>query len=96
MFVRISTIQCDPAHRNEVERLWLQESLPSARAQKGNLGARAYRSLENPGQLIMVGEWASVEEADAYLRSPEHDALVAKYGTLIQGIVSRIVGELIE
>jgi len=95
VFIRVSILEVDPARIADVERLWLHESLPHARSQEGNLGAKAFRSVENPGQIILVGEWASVEEADAYLRSPEHDELVVKYGALIRGISQRFVGELI-
>jgi quinol monooxygenase YgiN len=44
----------------------------------------------------MIGEWESLAEAEAYLRSPEHDALVVKYAPFIQGPLQRFTGELIE
>lgn len=96
MFVRVTILQCDPVQQGEVERLWLEESRPQALAQKGNLGARAFRSLESPGQLLMIGEWESLPEADAYLRRPEHQELMAKFAPYIQGPLQRYVGELIE
>ncbi len=96
MFIRVSIMQCDPDQMAKVEKLWLEESLPQATAQKGCVAARGFRSQEVPGQFIMVGEWETVEQADAYLVSPEHEGVVTKYAPYLKGGLQRFVGKLIE
>lgn len=96
MYIRVTILEFDPAHGGEVERLWREESGPQARAQRGNLGARAFRMVGAPGQMMMVGEWETAEQADAYLHGPEHDKLMAKYAPYLKGGLARYVGQLIE
>lgn len=96
MIVRVSVLQYDPAHRAEVERLWLEVSRPTALAQKGNLAARACRSAGSPGELIMIVEWESPEDADAFVRSPEHQDVLARYAPYITGPLEMFSGELVK
>lgn len=95
MYIRVSILEFDPACSAEVERLWLEDSRPSALAQRGNCGAHAFRIVGSPGQMMMVGHWESLEQAEAYLHGPEHDMLMAKYAPYMKGGISRYVGELI-
>ncbi len=96
MFVRVTVLEFDPANAPEVERFWRERSRPSALSQDGNLGARAYRVVETPGQMIMMGEWETTEQAERYLNSPEHDALAAGLMPLLKGGLKRYVAESID
>jgi quinol monooxygenase YgiN len=44
----------------------------------------------------MVGEWETMEQAEAYLRSPEHEALNAGLAPYLKGSLVRYVGESID
>jgi quinol monooxygenase YgiN len=96
VFIRITVLEFDPTNTTVVERFWRERSRPSALSQKGNLGARAYRVPDKPGQMIMVGEWETVEQAERYLRSPEHDALNAGLSPYLKGNLVRYLGESID
>ena len=96
MFIRVTVLEFDPAHSSQVERLWREKSRPSALSQAGNLGARAFRVVQTPGQMIMVGEWETTEQAETYLRSPEHDQLMAGFAPYLKGGLVRYVGESID
>jgi heme-degrading monooxygenase HmoA len=96
MFIRITVLEFDPADASKVESFWREKSRPSALSQKGNLGARSYRGATMPGCMIMVGEWETMEQAEAYLRSPEHEALNAGLAPYLKGSLVRYVGESID
>lgn len=96
MFIRITVLEFDPANAPVVERFWRERSRPSALSQKGNLGARAFRVTNTPGQMIMVGEWETTEQAENYIRSPEHDALTAGLAPYLKGSLVRYIGESID
>ena len=96
MFIRITVLEFDPSNAPLVERFWLERSRPSALSQRGNLGARAFRVPNVPGQMIMVGEWETHEQAETYLRSPEHDALNAGLAPYLRGSLVRYLGESID
>ncbi len=96
MFVRITVLEFDPADADIVMRFWKEKSRPSALAQEGNLGASAYRVTHTSGRMIMVGEWATVEQAERYIKSPEHDALNAGLAPYLKGSLVRYVGESID
>lgn len=96
MFIRITVLEFDPTNASIVEKFWREKSRPSALSQKGNLGAEAYRVIDTPGKMIMVGEWESQKQADTYLKSPEHDALNAGLGPYLKGGLTRILGESID
>ncbi len=96
MFIRITVLEFDPANAPVVERFWKERSRPSALSQKGNLGARAFRVINTPGRMIMVGEWETMAQAETYLRSPEHDALNAGLAPYLKGSLVRYLGESID
>ena len=96
MFMRITILEFDPADAPAVERFWKEHSRPSALAQPGNLAARAFRMVQAPGKMIMAGEWASTEQADAYLQSPEHDRLLAGLAPYLKGAIVRYIGESVD
>ena len=96
MFIRITVLEFDPANAPVVERFWRERSRPSARSQKGNLGARAYRVTDNPGKMIMVGEWETMQQAETYLRSPEHVALNDGLAPYLKGSLVRFLGDCID
>jgi len=96
MFMRITVLEFDPANASKVESFWNERSRPSALSQKGNLGARALRVVNAPGQMIMIGEWKTQEEAETYLRSPEHVELNDGLMPYLKGILVRYVGESID
>ncbi|MDD5673228.1 MAG: antibiotic biosynthesis monooxygenase [Chitinivibrionales bacterium] len=96
MFIRITVLEFDPANASEVERFWRERSRPSALSQKGNLGAKAFRVVHALGQMIMVGEWETKEEAETYLQSPEHVALNDGLAPYLKGCLVRYVGESVD
>lgn len=96
MFSRISVIRFDAERLEEAHRIWLTVSVPKAMAQNGCRNMRGFRSLDDPGLMIIVSEWDGRDEADAYMNSPAHDEMMGQYGSLIQGIEGRYPGVLIE
>ena len=96
MFSRISLIRFDVERLDKAHRMWLSVSVPAALAQKSCRKMRGFRSLDDPSLMIIVSEWDSREDADAYMYSPAHDRMMEGYGTLIQGIVGRYPCALIE
>ena len=57
---------------------------------------RGFRSMDDPSLMVIVSEWDSREDADAYMYSPAHDSMMAGYGTLIKAIEGRYPCALIE
>ncbi len=96
MFIRITVIEFDPSNAEIVERFWRERSRPSALSQKGNLGAEAFRVVNAPAKMIMVGEWENQEQADRYLNSPEHDALNAGLAPYLKGNLVRYLGNSVD
>jgi quinol monooxygenase YgiN len=96
VFIRITILEFDPSNAPVVERFWCDRSRPSALSQKGNLGAKAFRVTNNPGRMIMIGEWETREQAEAYLRSPEHEALNAGLAPYLKGNLTRYLGDSID
>jgi heme-degrading monooxygenase HmoA len=96
VFTRITVLEFDPANTSKVEQFWKERSRPSALSQKGNLGANAFRVVGTPGQMIMVGEWKTQQEAETYLHSQEHVALNDGLMPYLKGILVRYVGESID
>lgn len=85
MIVLLGILEFDPAYQAEMERLFKEENVPHAESKKGFIRARAFRSLDSPGRMILMGEWESMEEAHAYYYSQEHDEVTAKYAHYIAG-----------
>jgi quinol monooxygenase YgiN len=96
MYIRITVLEFDPANAAKVEQFWKDRSRPSALSQKGNLGARSFRVVHAPGQLIMIGEWETLEQAETYLTSPEHVALNDGLAPYLKGNLVRYVGQSID
>ncbi len=96
MFIRITVIEFDPSNAEVVEHFWRERSRPSALSQKGNLRAEAFRVVNAPGKMIMVGEWENQEQADRYLHSPEHDALNAGLAPYLKGNLVRYLGNSVD
>jgi quinol monooxygenase YgiN len=96
MFARISLVRFDPERMEEAQQRWLTVSVPAAKARKGCRNMRGFRSLEEPGLMIIVSEWDSQEDSDAYLYSPEHEEMIKGYGTLIKAMEGRYPCVLIE
>lgn len=96
MFARVSLIRFDPARLDEAHRMWLTVSVPAALRQKGCRNMRGFRSLDDPSLMVIVSEWDSREDSDAYMYSPAHDEMMRGYGTLIQGIEGRHPCALVE
>lgn len=96
MFARISFIRFDLARLEEAHSMWLSVSVPASLRQKGCRNQRGFRSLDDPSLMIVVSEWDSREDADAYMYSPAHDEMMKGYGTLIQGVGERHACALIE
>lgn len=96
MFARVSFIRFDPSRLPEAHRMWLDVSVPAALRQKGCRNMRGLQSLDDPSLMIIISEWDSREDADAYMNSPAHDEMMNGYGPLIQGVEGRYPCKLIE
>jgi hypothetical protein len=46
--------------------------------------------------MIMIGEWETMEQAEIYLRSPEHKALNDGLSPYLKGSLIRYLGESID
>lgn len=65
---------------------WLARALSATRAFDGCLGVEVIQDAANPGRLIAVEQWASLEHDRAYRAWREGDGKIEDGGELFEGL----------
>ena len=73
--VRFIVVKATPDKASEIERLWNQDCGPLMRKISGCLREELLSCVEEPGEYISISEWKDQKAIDAYLASPEHQAI---------------------
>ncbi len=92
--VRVTRARIDPDKVAEASRFWREEGGPMMRRAAGCVRADGYWGGE-PGEFILLAEWASQEEADRFLTGPNHKAFGKAMDAFASTVTDRIVGERI-
>jgi quinol monooxygenase YgiN len=92
--LRVTRAQVDPDKVAEATRFWRDEGGPMMRRAPGCLRADGYWGAE-PGEFILLAEWASQDAATAFLQGPDHTAFGAAMDAFGSVVQDRIVGDRI-
>lgn len=92
--LRVTRARFDPARQIEAAAYWRETGAPMMRSAAGCMRAEAYWADEG-NEFTLVAEWASREDAERFLTSPDHRAFGAAMDALSSTVSERIVGDRI-
>ena len=92
--LRITRARFDPTRQVDAATYWRETGGPMMRAAPGCMHAEAYWADEG-NEFTLVAEWASREDAERFLASPDHRAFGAAMDALSSAVSERIVGDRI-
>jgi heme-degrading monooxygenase HmoA len=79
MFARLTFLDIQPEHHDELRRIFNEEVIPVVRKQKGNIGIWLMEPTDLLStEYISLTEWISAEDADSYDSSGTYKSLVDK------------------
>jgi len=77
MFARLTYIDVQPEHHDELRRIYNEEVIPIVRKQKGNIGIWLMEPTDLLStEYISLTEWISAEDAESYDSSGTYKGLV--------------------
>jgi len=74
-YVRLIHVSVPPDEAGTAERNWKESCAPLMIRQPGCVSEKLLRCADAPGEYISYSEWNSLEDIDAYLRSPAHEEI---------------------
>jgi quinol monooxygenase YgiN len=93
--LRVTRARFDAARVAEAAAYWRDTGGPMMRRAPGCRRADAFWAGETGTEFTLVAEWASTEDAQRFLASPDHKAFGAAMDALGSSVFERIVGDLI-
>ena len=79
MFARLTFLDIQPEHHDELRRIYNEEVVPVVRKQKGNIGIWLMEPTDLlSNEYISLTEWISAEDAESYDSSGTYRGLVDK------------------
>lgn len=83
-YVRLIFVSVAPEDAEKAERNWKESCAPLMIQQPGCVSEELMRCTDTPGEYISYSEWNSMEDIEAYLRSPAHEE-IKRHNRNIQG-----------
>ena len=83
-YVRLIYVSVAPEDAEKAERNWKESCAPLMIQQPGCVSEKLMRCAGTPGEYISYSEWNSMEDIEAYLRSPAHEE-IKRHNRNIQG-----------
>ncbi len=78
-------VQVPPDKIETAHKVWKEHCAPLMIGMKGCLSEQMLTSIENPGEMISMSTWDSLEDIEAYRRSKEHDEIQRRTRELLGG-----------
>ena len=78
MWVRLTFVKVQLDKLDELRKIYYEELVPAAKAQKGNEAVFLLESVDEEGEVISLSAWDSKENGDTYEASGTYAELVNK------------------